>query len=279
MRLCGACGQKGSHADDCVIGSINRKAPLALARKGGTDLRPRLRGGLPPAPAPFAAEERAAPPVAQQKELLEYWAKHPWNWLSGTDFDGTPLIRTADEKDEERPIKPYPTDKPYLKRLVQILVDERLVMVDKSRQMIVSTTCLLVIDWYCRFRDARRWLVSKHKEGESVELIKDKIRRVHERLPKWVQEALPQSKTPAIRVDYPGTGSYIRAVAQNVAQSEARGGTASGMLIDEAARQDQFGDIMAASLPMAGKIWAVTTAMVGSQGARTFKSYIDEGKA
>lgn len=279
MRVCGACGgPNGEHAEDCVIAAIRREHPevapvVTHYTAPPRTSAPRLRGK--PAPAPASA---AVPSAKRQAELLEYWGEHPWNWLAGKDFDGTPLIWTADEKDELNPIKAFPTDKPYLREYVQVLIDERIVFVDKSRQMIISTTSLLTMDWYCRFRDSRRCLVSKHKEGESVELIRDKIRRVHERLPQWVQKALPQSKTPAIRVDYPGTGSYIRAVAQNVAQSEARGGTASIVLIDEAALQDQFGDIMAASLPMAGKIWAVTTAQIGNPGARIFRQYIDEGK-
>lgn len=269
MRECGYCGKiNGDHKNDCVIGKMHRFPSGRAVSNPNPRYRPRLTGAPERAPV--------TPPTSAESELMEFWSEHPWNWLTGKNLDGEPLIMTTDEKDDNNPVKPFPA-KDYLKEYVDVLMNERIVMVDKSRQMLISTTTLLVMDWFCKFRPSRRGLVSKHKEGEAVELIRDKIRNVHERLPLWVKTALPLSKTPAIRIDYPNTGSYIRAVAQNVAVSEARGGTASIVLIDEAAFQDQFGEMMSAALPMANRIWAVTTANIGNPGARVFKRYIDEG--
>lgn len=232
------------------------------------------------------AEVRAA--------LLDLW-RDPVAWLNGIDPTttemvvdgktlhfpaGRPLIWTADEKDKAAPIKPFPTisEKPYLYELAWELINNRIVMVDKARQMLITTLCLLLLDHRGKFETARRFLVSRTKEDDATELLRDKIRKVHKRLPQWVQDALPMSDTPATRIEYLGTGSYIRAVSQNVAFSEARGGTASGMLIDEAAFQDLLGEILAASLPMAGQVWMITTAYRGNRGAEEFYKRLNEGK-
>lgn len=209
--------------------------------------------------------------------LLEYWAEHPWNWLTGTDLDGRPLIWTTDPKDEDRRVKSWP-DYEYLRRTVEVLFKEKKVLIDKARQMIVSTVCLLVADWFCKFRPGEGVLVSKVQEGEAIQIINDKIRVVHSRLPLWVREALPQSSTPQSYISYPHpeAESYIQAVAENAATTAMRGRMASIVMVDEAAFQDEFPKIMAAALPMANRIWAVTTANHGSPGARLFHAYISE---
>ncbi len=226
--------------------------------------------------------------------MLEIW-RDPIEWLNGVDptttemvVDGVtynfpggrPLIWTADEKDKSRPIKPFPTmaEKPYLYKMAREFLDNRLVMTDKARQMLITTLCLLLLDHMGKFQTARRFLVSRTKEDDATELLRDKIRKVHLRLPQWVQDALPMAPTPMNRIDYEGTGSYIRGVSQNVAFSEARGGTATVMLIDEAAFQDLLGEILAASLPMAGQVWMITTAYRGNRGAEEFYKRLNEGK-
>ena len=223
----------------------------------------------------------------QRRALLLKWSKDPWAWLTGVDPttttgrglgalhlelmefpDGRPLIWTTDEKDDDEPIKPFP-NLLYLEQLVEVWKVERFRLDDKCRQMLISTLYLQLMDWSCKFKPGRRYLVSRKKEKDAIELLRDKIRAVHKRLPGWIQEALLQDKTPAGRITY-GTGSYILGVTQNVAQSTARGGTASGILVDEAAYQDQFPQIVQAAIPMAGRLWAVSTADIGGAGAKHF---------
>jgi hypothetical protein len=49
------------------------------------------------------------------------------------------------------------------------------------------------------------------------------------------------------------------------------------VIVDEAARQREFGQILAACLPMATRIIAITTAETGNPGAREFKRLMSEG--
>jgi len=230
----------------------------------------------------------------ERKQLLKRWAQHPQFWLVGLDPTtttvelgartlyfprGRPLIFTTDEKDNDNPVKPYP-NKEYLAHFVDLLIspapERRIVLVDKSRQMLFTTTCALVMDWFCKFFDARRCLISKSKEDDAIEVMTDKIRAPHMRLPEWLKEWAQVADKPAGILKYGRTRSYIRAVTQNVAEAEGRGGTPSIMLIDEAARQFMFKQIMAAVLPSAGRVWGITTPEAGTPGSMAFYSYFDE---
>jgi hypothetical protein len=195
------------------------------------------------------------------------------------DEDGkTPLIWTTDEKDQDNPVKPFPAHMNYLRHYIETLHTEQYVIVDKARQMLVTTSTVLYIDWQCKFSAHRRWLLSRHKEDDAIEILEDKVRAVHRRLPAWVQAALPLKDKPQRRALYADSGSYILAVPQNVAMSEARGGSASGVFIDEGPAQDMFADVVSASLPMCDKIFAVGTPNIGNPGAEAYKRYLDEGK-
>lgn len=239
-----------------------------------------LKGPQAEAQAPAVLRSLAS----RRQKLLEYWCKHPWNWLTGEDVDGRPIIWTRDEKQDAEiasPIKAFPR-KDYLKNYVEILHTTKrvgprpgMVLVDKPRQMIISWTTLLWMDWGGRCREARRMLLSKSTEEEAVEMLRDKVREVQTHLPEWLQKALPQSQKPEKRVEYKRTKSYILAVAENVAEREARGGTASVVFVDEAARQMMFKDIVAASQPMVGVIVAVSTPEIGNPGAEYMKQILE----
>lgn len=220
------------------------------------------------------ADERAV--LETRQKLLELWAGDTWEFLTGEDVDGRPIIWTRDERSDDLPLKPFPRDKAYLKRLVEDAWRPEPLFVDKARQMMVSTTLMLMLHHYCATINARNVLVSKQKEGEAEVLIREKLRHVHRQMPMWLQDAWPITATPANMVTYRNTQSTLRGVAQNFAVSEARGTTASIAFIDEAAYQDSLPDILTAIASMASRVWVVTTARVAGQGAKTFRQYIEE---
>lgn len=214
--------------------------------------------------------------LAAREELFSMWMSDPWDWLTGRDLDGTPIIWTTDERDSKAPVKPFPFDKPYLKRMTyDVIYSPHPVFIDKPRQMMVTTLLILLADWSCRAKNSRKVLLSKHKESEAIAILRDKVRAVHKRLPVWVQEMSPISLTPADRIDYRATGSMIQGVAENFAAAEARGNTASIVMVDEAALQSTLGEILAAVLPMAASLWVLSTPGWG-RGERVFKSYLSE---
>ena len=216
----------------------------------------------------------------ERKSLLSAWSQDPWTYLTGKDLDGRPILWTTDERDDVTPVKPFPEEKEYLKWLTNELwhPDHRIVFVDKARQMYVSTLCCLIIDWYCTFREDREVIVSRVKEESAIKLINDKIRVVHKRKPKWLQDHVRMSMTPEAVITYGVSGSTVTAVAQNFAHSDSRGITGSLIMVDEAAYQDYFPAIYQSVLPMSNRLWAVTTAHLGNPGAALFRGLKDEGR-
>jgi hypothetical protein len=221
--------------------------------------------------------------ASKRLALLDVWRKDPWAYLTGKDIpteefpNGKPVFWTVDEMDETIPIKSFPEDKTYLKFITTDLWKYRVVMIDKVRQMYVSTICCLNLDWFASFFEEREIFVSRVKEASAIKLINDKIRTVHKRKPKWLQEACPLDDRPKNIITY-GSGSTITGVSQNFAVSDARGPTGSLIFVDEAAYQDFFPEIYQAVVPMTARLWAVSTANVGSPGASLFKDLISDGR-
>ena len=213
--------------------------------------------------------------VEERRDLLREWSRDPWDFLTGRDTDGRQIVWTKDEGDSDHPYKPFPA-KQHLFRLTRdLFAEEKVVLVDKSRQMYVSTLCCLLILWTILFRRGRAVYVSKQKRELAEMLLADKLVGPYERLPKWVREALPlectKSQMVATRTD-----SRVNAVAQNAAMGEFRGNRASIVLIDEAAFQDQFPLMVGAANQMCERMWAVSTANSGNAGAEKFLELIRE---
>lgn len=218
-----------------------------------------------------------------QRRLIQRWSEHPWNFLTGLDTDGTPIYWTKDERDSSAPLKPFPgghhpdaQDKPFLRAYIQVLHERDKVFVDKARQLYISTATLAFISWNCTFTPGRRWLLSKSTEEEAVELIRDKVREPFRHMPEWFQAWAGLKDKPENRAIWTRSGSTLSAVTENVSDRKARGGTASGVLVDEAAFQSQFAEMIRAMFPMTEKFFAVSTANMGNAGADEFRRYIQE---
>lgn len=205
----------------------------------------------------------------QRDKLVALWSRDPWEFLTGRDVDGTPVYQTKDESDPINPVKPFP-DYPYLKAWIEALHAEliragggekrqcQMVLADKPRQVFLTTATLAFFNWSCMFQKARRWLVSKQTEGEAADLIRDKVRFPCSQMPEWLRTAYGASKRPYIRADYQ-SGSHMLAVGENAADTEFRGGTSTGGLVDEAAFQKRTKEIVAAARPQASLLVLLTT--------------------
>lgn len=227
------------------------------------------------------ARSRRGAIEAARDALFHHCSLHPWNYLSARDVDGRPLVWTKLEGEKgDASSQPYPAHKTYLRLFIEDLhtvTPDCPILLDKARQMMVTWNCLLYMDWECRFTPNRRWLLSKSTEEEAFALITDKLDYVNSNLPAWFQERSPYIHSPRLYARYPAMGSAIKAVAKTAGEREARGGTASGVFIDEAARQENFKKIWQGSVPMATKIFAVTTADIGTPGARFFVELLERG--
>lgn len=225
----------------------------------------------------FSGGQAGGSHIEARRDLMRAWSADYWAFLTGRDVDGTPMIVTQDEIDDARPLKSFPSDKPYLHALAEELwrPQEQVKLIDKSRQMMVSTLCMLLMYWTILFKRSRKCFVSK-QTGELAEmLLADKVKGVHERTPEWFRDAMPvdfkQAAARAVR-----TGSEIICVGQNAAVRAFKGNTGSIVLIDEAAVQEFLEAMLEAAQPMAGRIWVPTTAFHGNPGAAFFRMLATE---
>lgn len=204
-------------------------------------------------------------------EMLAEWSGDPWNFLTAKDTDGRPIVWTKDEGDDKQPYKPFPEDKPYLARLTRDLFSpEKIALVDKSRQMMVSTLCCLLLLHHIMFRRGRKVLLSKTKEDQSHMLMVDKMQGPYERMPEWLRVARPLTFTKS-RIRCQVTDSMAMGVGMNAAASEFRGNQGSILMVDEAAFQEMFEDMIRAAEPMAARVWAITSANAGNPGGEYFR--------
>lgn len=213
-------------------------------------------------------------------ERIKKWKRSGWHWVTATDIDRRPIWYTKDERDSVKPLKPFPRNKPHIRAILNAyeFSGAEVFLLDKCRQMMATTLSVFFAAYQCYTMVGRRWLLSKTTEAEAIEILNDKIRFPWSQAPEWFQDEYPISG-PLHRLEFPGTGSYIMAVGQNVADAEARGGTASGVIVDEAARQDTFERIVEACLPMASMVIAITTAELGGPGAQYFYELLErDGK-
>lgn len=228
-----------------------------------------LLDGVIPDDDPGAHAPDPAATVEERRALLREWSRDPWEFKTGRDTDGRPIYWTKDEGDSEHPYKSYPS-KQHLFRLTRDRWSEqKILLVDKSRQMMVSTDCCADLLWLTLFRRGRNCYISKQTRELAEELMADKIVGPYERLPEWMRLALPLEITKRV-VRAAHTDSRISAVAQNAAVGAFRGNRASVVLVDEAAFQEYFVQMIGAAREMCDRMWAVTTANAGNPGAERF---------
>lgn len=219
----------------------------------------------------------------ERQALVDAWSLDPWAFLTATDPTSPgnpPVVLTKDETDDKRPYKPVPLDRPYTRILVhEFFGEEKRVFVNKPRQVMATWFACLSLYWYCLFNSGRKCFISKHKEEEASDLLRDKIRHVHGRTPTWFQRAYPLSSEPVHRADFLRTDSDITAVGQNAAVAAFRGPTPSIVLIDEAAFQETFSAMLQAAHASASRLWVLTTPNVGNPGAAECRAILSDGDA
>lgn len=158
------------------------------------------------------------------RERLIKIKNDPWEFLK--------CVRTKDQVDLLKPIKPFPVQYDYLKLYVRIWQRERLLAVPKSRRMRLSWTTIALYTHDALFNIGRHDAFVSKKDENSDELVQ----RAHficenldyEKLPK---ELLPKWKYTYNNLDFPEIDSKIQGFPSG--SDQLRQFTLSGMFFDE----------------------------------------------
>ena len=207
--------------------------------------------------------------VSQSKELqdLEWWLCHddPYYFLTNWAF-------TLDVHDQESSIKAFPK-KEHLRILVETWLKEPLLLIPKTRQMMMSWLFTTLYLWDTQFHHGRLTFFQSKKADDADDLVK-RAKFVYDREPRFLKRYFLGGKFYALNVNpqhggqhtqgkmtFPEINSEIRGIPEG--GDVIRMHTASGILEDEMAFQPEAKSAFTAAKPTIsskGRFTGVSTA-------------------
>lgn len=201
---------------------------------------------------------------------IEWWLCHddPYYFLTNWAY-------TLDVHDPDNPLKPFP-EKEYLKVLTEIWLKEPLLLVPKSRQMMMSWIFTSLYLWDTQFHHGRLTFFQSKKAEDADDLVK-RAKHVWDQEPKFLKryfengrfyelKANPQHKGLHTegKLTLPQIHSEIRGIPEG--GDVIRMHTASGILSDEMAFQ-----------PAAAAAYTAAKPTISSKGRFTGVSTAEDG--
>lgn len=168
---------------------------------------------------------------------------------------------TKDEHDLQNPIKPFP-NKEYLKAVCDLWYREPLLLVPKSRQLMMSWLFVACYLWDTQFGRGRLNFFQSKKEEDADRLIQ-RAWFIYEHQPDWVKAMFPAQYTYC-HLRFLKGDSELWGVPQG--GDQIRSHTASGILSDEMAFQPESEDAYAGAKPTidgGGRFTGVSSANPG----------------
>jgi len=183
------------------------------------------------------------------KRNCAYWLWHPLKW-----------VWTKDEYDLLNPLKPFQRDE-ALYYVLQEILNNPLVFIGKSRQVMLTWLMCAVWDWWARFYGSQLLFIQSKHEEDAANLVYNKIEDsaridfIENHLPHWMSQT--KIKRSYGQLLFPN-GSKIWGIPQG--SHTIRSYTGSGLFADEAAFQPFFAQAYRAARPSCRKIVAVSSA-------------------
>jgi len=179
---------------------------------------------------------------------------------------------TLDVHDKDNPIKTFP-EKEYIKILVDLWLKNTLLLVPKSRQMLVSWIFTTLYLWDNQFHKGRLTFFQSKKADDADDLIK-RVKFVWDHEPKFLKKYYEDGKFKELvcnpqhngqhvycKMDFPDINSEIRGIPEG--GDVIRMHTASGIFADEMAFQPEAQNAYNAAKPTIssrGRFTGVSTA-------------------
>lgn len=165
-------------------------------------------------------------------------------------------VITKDEHDDIHPYKNFPL-KSYFFNIIDAWETHNLLLIPKSRQMMITWLMINLYLWDVIFKRGRLVFFQSKKEKDADELLL-RCLNVINNLPSWLR---PKFKYKYCELEIPLMNSRIKAIPQG--GDQLRSYTASGVFIDEMAFMPEARDTITACKPAivgGGKITCVSSA-------------------
>jgi hypothetical protein len=162
------------------------------------------------------------------------------------------FVVTQDEHDKDLPFKALPyQEKPYLHELADLFLTEPLLLVEKSRQMLVTWIMIACHLWDAQFHEGRRIFLQSKKELDANALV-DRAKFIYQNYPepyRTIIHASFSARDPMayLRLEFPKQKSIVQGTPQGA--DVLRQYTASRIFSDEMAFQDRAEEAYIAARP------------------------------
>lgn len=193
--------------------------------------------------------------VKEQEQLLSALSQEIDRRSSEDFLFWLRYARTRDEADTDNPVKPVPIrSEPYLRLLVQDIVDSPQSIIAKSRQMFVTWAIALYCVWWARYKPNQAVYYQTQTWEDAVAMVsrpegyvEGRMQFIETHLPSWMTK---DAKFTEGAVQYPN-GSIIQALAGGA--GKIRGKTPSLYVGDEFAHMDDQDKVWTAVGPLLQK--------------------------
>ncbi|MBL7197756.1 MAG: hypothetical protein ISS47_06620 [Candidatus Omnitrophica bacterium] len=163
----------------------------------------------------------------EQGQAIIKITRHPWYWIQE-------MVYTNDEHDGENPIKKFP-DKEHLKIICDYWHREPLILIPKSRQLMMTWLFVACYLWDTQFARGRLNFFQSKKEEDADRLVK-RAYFIWQHQPDWIKNTFPAAYR-FCHLEFPQGSSEIWGVPQG--GDQLRSHTASGIFSDEMAFQPE----------------------------------------
>jgi hypothetical protein len=203
-----------------------------------------------------------------QQDILLLCQDDPWFWLVN-------FVRTV-QKDEFSngglPVVNLFPPIPYLRVVFDGMFRYRKLVVDKSRQMMLSWICMAYYLYWGLFGHHEQILIQTKKEEDAGNLVK-RCFFMYDNLRRWMRPKHTYREGSGGRLSFPGRGSEIRGIpAGSGAADQIRSANPSRYFLDEGGFIDDFSGCRACAEACCQDIKIVSTPNVGA-----FADFIHDG--
>lgn len=171
----------------------------------------------------------------------------------------TKYVYTLDPHDSEEPIKKFP-DREYLKEILDIWDKEKLILIEKSRQMMMTWLCCALSLHEAQFNEGK-YVFAQSKKEDDANVLLDRIKFIYHRQPDFLKQKTIETYC---KLKFTNINSQIVGIPQG--GDQIRMHTASRIFSDEMAFQPEAEDAFSAAKPCidgGGAFVGVSTANPG----------------